>query len=101
MDVMTLAGKLARLIDEKGLKVTAEDLTQFEGVGDAKATLILAAIEFARRRIKPEGVKIKTPADSPAPRPALRRPEAGAFYLRHDQRSERDFEHPSRFDWFD
>jgi len=63
MDVMTLAGKLARLIDEKGLKVTAEDLTQFEGVGDAKATLILAAIEFARRRIKPEGTKIETPAD--------------------------------------
>jgi len=63
MDVMTLAGKLARLIDEKGLKVTAEDLSQFKGVGDAKATLILAAIEFTRRRIKPEGAKIKTPAD--------------------------------------
>jgi DNA repair protein RadC len=63
MDVMTLAGNLARLIDEKGLKVTAEDLSQFEGVGDAKATLILAAIEFARRRIKPEGAKIETPAD--------------------------------------
>ncbi len=63
MDVMTLAGKLARLIDEKGLEVKAEDLTQFEGVGDAKATLILAAIEFARRRIKPEGAKIQTPAD--------------------------------------
>src|SRR3989304_3197808 len=63
MDVMTLAGKLARLIDEKGLAVKAEDLSQFEGVGDAKATLILAAIEFARRRIKPEGAKIKTPAD--------------------------------------
>lgn len=63
MDVMTLAGKLARLIDGKGLAVTAEDLTQFEGVGDAKATLILAAIEFARRRIKPEGTKIETPAD--------------------------------------
>ncbi len=63
MDVMTLAGKLARLIDEKGLKVTAEDLSQFKGVGDAKATLILAAMEFARRRIKPEGSKIETPAD--------------------------------------
>lgn len=63
MDVMTLASKLARLIDEKGLKVTAEDLSQFEGVGDAKATLILAAIEFARRRIKPEGTRIETPAD--------------------------------------
>src|SRR5713226_1739138 len=63
MDVMTLAGKLARLIDEKGLQVTAADLKQFEGVGDAKATLILAAIEFARRRIKPDGAKIETPAD--------------------------------------
>ncbi|MEI7636212.1 MAG: DNA repair protein RadC [Syntrophus sp. (in: bacteria)] len=63
MDVLTLAGKLARVIDEKGMEVKAEDLTQFEGVGDAKATLILAAIEFARRRIKPEGAKIVTPAD--------------------------------------
>jgi DNA repair protein RadC len=63
MDVMTLATKLERLIDEKGLQVKAEDLTQFSGVGDAKATLILAAIEFARRRIKPEGAKIETPAD--------------------------------------
>lgn len=63
MDVMKLAGKLARLIDEKGLDVKVEDLSQFSGVGDAKATLILAAIEFARRRIKPEGAKIVTPAD--------------------------------------
>ena len=63
MDVMTLAAKLARLIDEKGLNVQAEDLSRFAGVGDAKATLILAAIEFARRRIKPEGAKIVTPAD--------------------------------------
>jgi DNA repair protein RadC len=64
MDVMTLAAKLARVIDEKGLAVKAEDLSQFAGVGAAKATLILAAIEFARRRIKPEGAQIITPADS-------------------------------------
>jgi DNA repair protein RadC len=63
MDVMTLASKLSRLIDEKGLNVKAEDLSQFAGVGDAKAALILAAIEFARRRIKPEGAKIAKPAD--------------------------------------
>ncbi len=53
-DGMTLAEKLARVIDAKGLAVKANDLKQFHGVGDAKATLILAAIEFARRRIKPE-----------------------------------------------
>lgn len=63
MDVMTLAGKLAKLIDEKGLSVRAEELCDFAGVGEAKATLILAAIEFARRRIKPEGARINTPAD--------------------------------------
>jgi DNA repair protein RadC len=63
LDVMTLAGKMSKVIDEKGLEVQADDLTGFMGVGEAKATLILAAIEFARRRIKPEGVKIETPAD--------------------------------------
>src|SRR3989454_10504976 len=60
MDVMTLAGKLARLIDEKGLEAKAEDLAQFEGGGDAKATLIFAALEFGRLPIKPEGAKIET-----------------------------------------
>ena len=63
MDVMKLASKLERVIDDKGLNVRAEDLIEQEGVGEAKATLILAAIEFARRRIKPEGAKIETPAD--------------------------------------
>ena len=63
VDVMTLAGKLAKVVDEKGLNLRAEDLKQFGAVGDAKAALILAAIEFARRRIKPEGAKIETPAD--------------------------------------
>ncbi|MDN5943200.1 MAG: DNA repair protein RadC [Nitrospira sp.] len=63
MDVMTLAGNLVRIIDEKGLSLRTEDLTAFDGVGEAKATLVLAAIEFARRRIKPEGLKISTPAD--------------------------------------
>lgn len=63
LDVMALAGKLARVIDKKGPGVQTEDLTGFEGVGNAKAALILAAIEFARRRIKPEGAKIGTPAD--------------------------------------
>lgn len=63
MDVMTLAAKLSRVVDEKGLGVRIDDLTGLAGVGEAKATLLLAAIEFARRRIKPEGLKISTPAD--------------------------------------
>lgn len=63
MDVMTLAGKLAKVVDQRGLELKVEDLTPFEGVGTVKAAAILAAIEFARRRIKPEGTKITTPAD--------------------------------------
>ena len=63
MDVMTLSAKVARIMDEKGLNIEIEDLTRFEGVGQAKAALILAAIEYARRRIKPDGLKITTPAD--------------------------------------
>jgi DNA repair protein RadC len=38
-------------------------LSEFDGVGDAKSALVLAALEYARRRIKPEGAKIETPAD--------------------------------------
>jgi DNA repair protein RadC len=63
MDVMTLADKVARVMDERGLDVRVDDLTGFEGMGHAKAALVLAAIEYARRRIKPEGLKIKTPSD--------------------------------------
>jgi DNA repair protein RadC len=63
VDVMTLAAKLVRVMDEKGLQVRPDDLTGLDGVGEAKAALILAAMEFARRRIKPEGMKIETPAD--------------------------------------
>lgn len=63
MDVMRLAAKLAKVIDAKGLGVQADDLREFDGVGDAKATLVLAALEFVRRRIKPEGAKIETPGD--------------------------------------
>jgi DNA repair protein RadC len=63
MDVMTLAARLARVIDAHGLEVRAPDLQGLPGMGEAKAALVLAAIEFARRRIKPAGVKIATPAD--------------------------------------
>ncbi len=62
-DVLTLAEKLIPVIDEKGVNLSVDDLTQFDGIGKAKAALILAAIEFTRRRIKPEGIRIETPAD--------------------------------------
>jgi len=62
-DVRSLARKLIKVIDEKGTKINANDLIDIDGIGEAKATTIAAAFEFVRRRIKPEGLKIKFPSD--------------------------------------
>ncbi len=62
-DAITLAKKMIPVIDEKGAKLSVDDLTKFDGIGNAKAALILAATEFSRRRIRPEGIRIETPSD--------------------------------------
>ena len=101
MDVMTLAGKLARLIDEKGLEVKAEDLTQFAGVGRREGHP-----DSRGNRIRPPphqagGREDRNPGGSVASHPALRRPDTGALSMRQHQRRERSPEHPRRFDWPD
>ena len=63
IDVMTLAQNLIKVIDEKGLSLSVNDLAHMEGMSEIRAMPIIAAIEFARRRIKPAGLKIATPAD--------------------------------------
>jgi DNA repair protein RadC len=62
-DVLSLASKIIKIIDEKGLSFSTDDITDIDGIGTAKAAAIAAAFEFVRRRIKPEGLKIKFPAD--------------------------------------
>jgi DNA repair protein RadC len=62
-DVLSLARLLIKTIDEKGINVQAKDIIDIDGIGAAKATAIAAAFEFVRRRIKPEGLKIKFPVD--------------------------------------
>jgi DNA repair protein RadC len=62
-DVMKVAGRILKVLDGNPKQLSLEDLQKIEGVGLAKATLIAAALEFARRRIRPEGLKISTPAD--------------------------------------
>ncbi|MDM8516326.1 DNA repair protein RadC [Desulfobacterales bacterium HSG16] len=62
-DVLALSRKLVKIIDEKGIDIEAKDLLDIDGIGNAKAATITAAFEFVRRRIKPEGMKIKFPAD--------------------------------------
>jgi len=62
-DVISLSKQLIKTIDEKGIEIQAKDILDISGIGEAKATTIAAAFEFVRRRIKPEGVKIKFPTD--------------------------------------
>ena len=62
-DVMTLASRILTVLDETSANPTLEQLQSIDGIGIAKATTIVAALEFARRRIRPEGFKIGTPPD--------------------------------------
>ena len=62
-DVLALSRRLVAVIDQKGVDLTAADILDIEGIGQAKACLIAAAFEFVRRRIKPEGVKVRSAAD--------------------------------------
>lgn len=62
-DVLSLAKQLIKTIDQNGIKVEANEILDIDGIGEAKATTIAAAFEFVRRRIKPEGLKIKFPVD--------------------------------------
>lgn len=62
-DVLTVADRILKVLDGNKGQVNLEELQKIEGVGLAKATLIAAALEFARRRIRPEGLRISFPAD--------------------------------------
>ena len=62
-DVMSVAAQELKVLDNNKEKPDIEELKNIEGMGLAKATLIAAALEFARRRIRPEGFKISFPAD--------------------------------------
>ena len=55
-DVMTLAERVLKVLDDTSANPTIEQLQSIDGIGPAKATTILAALEFARRRIRPEGI---------------------------------------------
>jgi len=61
-DVFTVAGRLLKQLD-RGEPRSVAELQTIVGIGSVKATLIVAALEFARRRIRPEGLKVVQPAD--------------------------------------
>ena len=62
-DVLSVSRRLVGIIDEKGMNLAPGDILGLDGMGPAKSSLILAAFEFVRRRIRPEGIKISRPAD--------------------------------------
>jgi DNA repair protein RadC len=63
-DVLALASKLLHLLDRTGPSPSMDELLAVGGVGKAKAALIMAGLEFARRRIRPRGFKIAFPPDA-------------------------------------
>lgn len=62
-DVMTLAERILRVLSETKEMARLDELQKIKGVGPARAMLVSAALEFARRRIRPEGIKITFPTD--------------------------------------
>lgn len=60
VDVM--ASKVLPVIDSADT-VSVERLQEVSGIGPSKAYLLAAALEFSRRRIRPEGIKIRRASD--------------------------------------
>lgn len=63
MDVFAMADRILEVFGKAKECPPLEELEKIKGVGPARATLISAAIEFARRRIRPEGFKVTFPTD--------------------------------------
>lgn len=62
-DVMTLSGRVAKVLARHKGRISLETLTGMEGIGLAKASQILASFELARRYIIKESVRISEAAD--------------------------------------
>lgn len=61
--VHQVAGALLDLLDRSNMQLALEDIRGIPGIGEAKASLISAAIEFSRRRFIPGRRKIGSPSD--------------------------------------
>lgn len=64
-DVMQLADQVLLAIDSAGaLPLSPDSLHAIPGLGEARSALILGALEFARRRIRPRGQRISRARDA-------------------------------------
>jgi DNA repair protein RadC len=60
--VTTIAREVMELLDQRN-RITQEELITISGLGPAKATLIIAALELGRRRLPAKRRQIRTPSD--------------------------------------
>lgn len=61
--VGTLATRVLPYLERAGTDVDIETLQDVPGIGPSKALLLAASIEFSRRRIRPDGVRIRAAKD--------------------------------------
>lgn len=62
-DVLKVSTRLLEQLDRNGETPTVDGLCGVKGIGSAKASLVVAALEFSRRRIRPHNTKISFPPD--------------------------------------
>lgn len=63
LPVSSLASKVLPHLDFSATDVNVATLQEVPGIGPSKALLLAASIEFSRRRIRPDGVKIRSAQD--------------------------------------
>jgi DNA repair protein RadC len=61
--VRSLASQVLAVLDRRNGKLQIRDLEEIQGIGTAKACAIIASLEYSRRRIRPDGIKIRSPED--------------------------------------
>jgi DNA repair protein RadC len=63
-DVLSMAKDLLGVLNVKNGSLCCDDIMNIHGFGEARVAQVMAALEFSRRRIKPEGVKIAKASDA-------------------------------------
>ncbi|WAI02381.1 RadC family protein [Methanogenium organophilum] len=62
-DVNAIATDITALLDEKGTGVTYNDLVEIQGIGDSRASQMVASFELARRYLTRSKTTISRPED--------------------------------------
>ena len=60
-DVMQLSGELVRYLEKHDFQIGRAELAGIKGIGEAKGSLILAVMEYARRLTGGPGIKVTNP----------------------------------------